>query len=174
MQGCPQGYLAGTATCGLWDLLESIWGPDLHLGPEKLPVADEDEEYEDEEEEGILVEEGTTEDSGPAAAPTRPIPEEVEGSFNPIQEAIKASLQTTAQEATTREEDTPSAPLRSKIQMMLIHHKQFPISATREKLPSLRDLVRELLGIKFPSTRLYHYNPLASLPYPIMVWTVPT
>ena len=159
--------LAGTATCGLWDLLENIWGPDLHLGPEKLPVADEDDEYEDEEEEDILVEEGASEDSGPAVAPTRPIPEEAEGSFNPIQEVIEASLQTAAQEATAREGDTPSAPLEIQNTDDAHSSQAVPHFTHKRKAPIIKGSGKRAVGDKVPLNQAVPLQPTSKsfLPY---------
>ena len=96
--------LAGTATHKLFDLLESVFGPDLHLGPSftGTAVSEEEDDLADEGDEDLPTE-GTTEPSQ--------FPEAESREYQELQKAIKQSTETAAEAG----EDISSAPVSETV-----------------------------------------------------------
>ena len=130
--------LAGTATQGLWDLLESVWGPDYHLAPQPAEF-DEDDEYEDEEEEGT---------PNVPLEPVTPLPSGAVSALDPLTKAIEASKLSAAQEAEAR--DQPTVAVTPVVSAVL---------PAKHKCSNIKSTSKKTKGDKFPIEQAMPVRP---------------
>ena len=142
--------LAGTATQGLWDLLESIWGPEHHLAPQPAEF-DEDDKYEDEEEEGT---------PDVPLEPVTPLPSGAVTALDPLTEAIEASKLSAAQEAEAREQPTvPATPVVSDL--FSAHSSSAAVLPAKCKHPNVKSTSKKIKGDKVPIEQAMPVRPFS-------------
>ena len=139
--------LAGTATRGLWDLLESVWGPERHLAPSTVDV-DENDEYEDEEEEGT---------PDVPLEPVTPLPADAQSTLDPLKEAIEASKVTAAQEAEAREDVISPPPVL--LDPKEAHSSMAVAPPPKRKRPTIKSSSKKTTEDKVPLDRALPIRP---------------
>ena len=139
--------LAGMATQGLWDLLESIWGPERHLAPQPAEF-DEDDEYEDEEEEGT---------PDVPLEPVTPLPSGAVTALDPLTEAIEASKLSAAQEAEAR--DQPTVPVTPVVSDLFSAHLSSAVLPAKHKRPNVKSTSKKTKEDKVPIEQAMPVRP---------------